>query len=407
MRGFLFGFALFIYLSTSLHAFDIGESLQIHGFASQGFLISSTNNFMANDSTSGTFAFTDVGVNANWAPTDNLRLGAQLYLRNFGDYTEKDVQIDWALIDYQLKDYLGVKLGKVKLPLGLYNEQRDIDFLRPMIFLPQSIYDESRRDLYLAYLGGGLYGNIPTSNWGDVDYHIFLGKTDYPNDSIQQKKTETSLRDAIDRNNAAPPSKQNPLIPSEFHSTHRESDQLYGGALIFNSAQIDLKLGITWMHAVTKIYLNDQSEPAGNNTINSHFVLSAEYGLDDWRLSAEYSEKDRSSEMFGKTTMDGPSQAGYLMLTYSPFDKWTFSVLYDVFYQMKDDKDGSDRPQSPGYYSWRRDFGIGLKYDINDYFTFKAEYHTVDGTAMQMTVFNPDGTKQYWDYFVTKISFNF
>lgn len=398
----------FILLTCSYSwALDIGESIQVHGFASQGFLSSTQNNFMGNDTKSGSTEFRDIGLNLNWAASDHLRLGGQLYMREFGDYSEDDVQIDWALIDFRPIDQLGVKIGKIKLPFGLYNEQRDTDFLRSMIFLPQSIYDETRRDIYLAYVGMGLYGNAPIKDWGDLDYHLFYGKTDFPDESIQMHKTDLGMISAINRNNNLPPQKQNNSIPSTFESTERKTDKLYGLALTFNFSEIDLKIGASWMSSATGIYLNDNPEPSGSNVVNSHFVFSAEYILQDWMLTAEYAEKDRTTHMFGKKSLDGPTQSWYLMLSYSPFEKWTFTGLYDEFYQLKHDKNGSTRPQSPDHSAWRKDAVFSIRYDINTYFTIKAEYHWINGTAMQLTVFNSEGTKQYWEYFTTKVSFNF
>jgi len=45
-----------------------------------------------------------------------------------------------------------------------------------MIFLPQCIYDESRRDTTLAYVGSSIYGNIGIESWGDIAYQVFYGE---------------------------------------------------------------------------------------------------------------------------------------------------------------------------------------------------------------------------------------
>jgi opacity protein-like surface antigen len=64
---------------------------------------------------------------------------------------------------------------------------------------------------------------------------------------------------------------------------------------------------------------------------------------------------------------------------------------------------------------WRKDYGAGLRYDVNDHWTLKAEYHYVDGCALLMQVVNPPPTlgssvpalRRYWDYVAVKASFNF
>jgi hypothetical protein len=48
-----------------------------------------------------------------------------------------------------------------------------------------------------------------------------------------------------------------------------------------------------------------------------------------------------------------------------------------------------------------------MRYDINENWTLKGEWHTVDGTALLLEFFNPDGTERYWQYGAVKVSYNF
>ncbi len=394
-------------LHAPLWAFDITESFQVHGFLSQGYLNSSKNNFLS-DSVGGTFEFTDLGLNANLSLYEDLRIGGQLFYRNLGNHSEDQISLDWAMIDYQPFDFLGMKIGKVKMPIGLYNENRDSDFLQPMIFLPQSIYDETRRDTYLAYVGAGTYGNFTVGSSGDCSYHLFLGEIDFPSDSVQLTGLEKSITSQINRNNKRPKNKQDSNLPDFFHFVERESDTLYGGALLYDSAWIrGLRLGASFLHAEFKTYVNDSAMPAGKTTIHGKFVLSAEYNWRDFLFVSEYNETDRTASLFGKISLDGPTQAWYGMVNYTPFESWTFSVLYDEFYLLKHDKDGSSRTQNPPYSSWRKDFGVGVRWEINDFWVVKAEYHWIDGAAMKMVHFNPDGLERYWSYGAARVSFAF
>jgi hypothetical protein len=409
MQRFVFSTCLMFlfFFSSPLWAFDFVESFQTHGFFSQGYLNSSGNNFLS-DSLGGTFEFTDVGLNANLALTDDLRIGGQLFYRNLGNYSEDQISIDWAMIDYQPFDALGLKVGKVKMPLGLYNENRDSDFLLPMIFLPQSVYDETKRDTYLAYVGAGVHGNFTVGASGDFDYHIFLGEVDFPSDSAQQASSEFSIQSQIAKNNALPPAKQNQDIPSSFDSVERESDKIYGGALVYNSSWVSgLRLGVSWLHATFETYVNGSSQLAGSTVIHGKFVLSAEYSWREFVFVSEYNETDRTSSTYDKVSLDGPSQAWYGMINYTPFESWTFSAMYDEFYTLKDDKDGSSRETLNPSSAWRKDFGIGVRWEINEFWVAKADYHWIDGTAMQMGLFNPDGAERYWSYGAARISFIF
>jgi hypothetical protein len=135
-------------------------------------------------------------------------------------------------------------------------------------------------------------------------------------------------------------------------------------------------------------------------------VLSLEYTWRDWLFVTEYGETDRQSKAAGVVTLDGPTQTWYAQLSYSPAERWTITALYDEFYKLKDDHDGSDSPSPTPHKVWRKDFGLALKYDIRDDLVFKAEHHWIDGGAMQLEVLNPV-VDRYWNYFAAKLSYSF
>ena len=152
--------------SMTAMAYDL-KGIDIHGFASQGYLYSDENNFFTANTKDGTFAYNEVGINFSTQPIDDLRIGMQLFSRDLGEMGNNDITVDWALGDYRVKDWLGIRAGKIKRPLGLYNDVRDADMARTVIFLPQGIYPEIQRDVINAIQGAELYGNLPLSSAGD------------------------------------------------------------------------------------------------------------------------------------------------------------------------------------------------------------------------------------------------
>ncbi len=158
------------------------RDVQIHGFASQGLLYTNTNNWLTTDSRDGSAAFTDFGVNLSTNLTDQLRVGAQLYDRNLGKLGQYHPSLDWAVVDYRFRRWFGLRGGKVKTALGLYNDSQDLDFLRVFALLPQSVYPTDLRDATIAHLGGDIYGNVPLPRrLGDFSYTAYVG---HRNDSI-------------------------------------------------------------------------------------------------------------------------------------------------------------------------------------------------------------------------------
>ncbi len=181
MHRRIFGVALLCFFAGQVRLqaqefkfFD--RTVQIHGFASQGFVYTNQNNWLTMHSSHGSGAFTDFGANVSMQITDNFRAGAQVYDRNLGNLGEWHPSLDWAFADYRFKHWLGVRGGKVKTVFGLYNDTQDLDFLRTFALLPQSVYPTDLRDATIAHLGGDVYGDISLKRGlGDLAYTIDAG----------------------------------------------------------------------------------------------------------------------------------------------------------------------------------------------------------------------------------------
>ena len=152
------------------------RTVQVHGFASQGFAYTDQNNWLTMPTSQGSAAFTDFGLNMSSPVTDKLRVGAQVYDRNLGQLGQYHPSLDWAFADYRFKSWFGVRGGKVKTTLGLYNDTQDLDFLHTFALLPQSVYPTDLRDTTIAHLGGDLYGSVSLRrHLGTISYTAYAG----------------------------------------------------------------------------------------------------------------------------------------------------------------------------------------------------------------------------------------
>ncbi len=157
--------------------------VDIHGFASQGYLYSPQHNFPTNQSSSGDARLTDLAINGSYNVLPNLRLALQVYAGQFGNRGEMVPDVDWGVIDYQYSSYIGLRAGRVKQPIGFYNESQDVDAARVFAFLPMGFYDPRFRTMLNSFDGGMFYGNIPVGKGGDlgnVDYTAFMGQKSIP-----------------------------------------------------------------------------------------------------------------------------------------------------------------------------------------------------------------------------------
>ncbi len=151
------------------------DGLQIHGFLSQGYIRTSSNRVFGHSEGDGSLDFIEAGVNASWTPLPQLQLAAQGLFRRAGAGHEHDFELDFGLIDYALLStadrQLGFRLGRIKNPLGLYNDTRDVAFTRPSILLPESIYLDSLREQFVSSDGALVYGEL-RSRWGDFSLEV-------------------------------------------------------------------------------------------------------------------------------------------------------------------------------------------------------------------------------------------
>jgi len=152
------------------------RAVQVHGFASQGFVHTDQNNWLTMNTSQGSGAMTDMGLNMSSQITDKFRVGAQVYDRNLGQLGQWHPSLDWASGDYRFTNWFGIRAGKVKTTMGLYNDSQDLDFLHVFALLPQGVYPTGLRDTTIAHTGGDIYGNVPLRrHLGDIAYTGFVG----------------------------------------------------------------------------------------------------------------------------------------------------------------------------------------------------------------------------------------
>jgi hypothetical protein len=152
------------------------RTVQVHGFASQGFVYTDQNNWLTMNTSQGSAAMTDMGLNLSSQLTDKFRIGAQVYDRNLGQLGQWHPSLDWALGDYRFTNWFGIRAGKVKTTMGLYNDSQDLDFLHVFALLPQGVYPTDLRDTTIAHTGGDIYGNVLLHHHlGDISYTAFVG----------------------------------------------------------------------------------------------------------------------------------------------------------------------------------------------------------------------------------------
>jgi hypothetical protein len=248
------------------------RTVQVHGFASQGFVYTNDNNWLTMNTSQGSAAFTDFGLNVSSQLTDKLRVGAQIYDRNLGQLGQYHPDLDWAFADYRFKSWFGLRGGKVKTTLGLYNDTQDQDFLRVFALLPQSVYPIDLRDAAIAHLGGDIYGSISLKHrLGDLAYTAYGG---HSTDSIYSGFT---------------------YLASEYGVTDHLGAIQYGADLRWKSPLRGLLIGASRFNEDTHSRAIPNSASAAGSTISVENSKAdwtnqfyGEYTVGKLRIDSEY-----------------------------------------------------------------------------------------------------------------------
>jgi hypothetical protein len=377
------------------------KNIHIHGFISQGYMISDRNNYLA-DSHGGTLEFNDAAINFSRQLYPNFHIGCQLYTRDIGDVGNNKIEIDWAFADFRMTDLVGFRLGKIKIPHGLYNETRDIDMLRTFIFLPPVYYDISRSTIN-ALNGVDIYGNYQFETIGNIEYQILNG--------VKRIETDSGWSRYMERRG--------------MDITRFESGYTGCGKLTWSPNIEGLRLGVTNiffdinadaetnqfpLSAQYRIDGPDLRYQLSNFNIMVNYV---EYTLQEMIFAAEYMTfrgdlviKTLSSEM-EPIVFNVPikTDALYLSMTYRLKNNFEIGGYYAVFWPDASDKNG--KLQTQDYIGWHKEAAICFRFDITNSIAFKTETHLIDGGALMMPQDNPDGVEQRTALLLLKLSYSF
>jgi hypothetical protein len=328
-------------------------NIQIHGYATQGFVYSTQNNWNSMTSSNGSPAWTEAVVNVTTQPEPKLRVGVQARYFLLGNYGNA-IALDWADADYKVNEKFGVRFGKVKTPEGMFNMIQDIDPAYIWSILPQGIYEVATRTSILSHYGGVVYGTLRLpSKAGSMDYRVWDGERIIAsNDPLLLPFAANGI-----------------LFPSG------QSCNMYGGTLQWHTPVQGLMLGVSESQ-------NHQGGTAtlgpftGNGTVKP-FQIPFYYGQYERSKFTAIGEYMRLPPNYTFTFTNGPTipvvldiRNWYLMSTYKLTEKLTGGVYYASSFNLQ-------APLGPARY--QKDWTLSARYDVSQYIYLKAEQHFVDG----------------------------
>jgi len=343
-------------------------NLQVHGYVTQGFLYTSTNNIFTTDSSDGSPAWNNAVVNLSAQLSSKLHFAVQSRYYILGNFGNK-VVMDWAAIDYKASDSFGIRVGKVKTPWGLFNETQDIDPSYSWVLLPQSIYPTTSSNSILAHYGGVIYGTVNLGEkMGKLDYRTWGGEGAYTADDgyfVTQAEAGYNLPAGIE-------------------------GILFGGAIHWKTPLPGLMIGASALkdNRWTAVFTANSGALTGTYTLpaNTQPNYFAIYQKDKLMVAYEYSRSwENTLTQFPGTptsSLRNDDRGWYGMASYKVTPKLTAG-----FYESQN----VDRQSLLGSSRYQKDFAASGSYDFNEFLYAKAELHFISGTGLGYdTTLNPD-----------------
>ncbi|PTN11392.1 hypothetical protein [Nitrosomonas aestuarii] len=382
------------------YSLDLGVGdWRAHGFASQGYTYTTGNNFFGNSQKDGSFDFREIGINVMGHVYPNLLIAAQGLYRNAGGSDTDNFRLDFANLDYQLplnnKSTVGIRLGRIKNPFGLYNDTRDVIWTRPGVTLPQSVYFDALalRQAMISSDGGLIYGRHA------IGEHAF--------------NAEFVTANPLDNTGGA----------SEFLTGHANAPGKMTGRPLFVG-----RAGYQWKEGRFRLLFSivdldrdfKSSSPAvSSGSIKTLYPLaSAQLNLEKWSFTAEYGQVilERSESL----TPDGAafkntSESFYVQSEYRFAPAWTALLRFDAFFANIHDRSGKKSAQLTGlpkHNFFAKDITFGLRWEFARNFLVAADYHRIHGTGWLSPTDNPQlfqGSEgdANWDLITVMFSYRF
>lgn len=364
-----------------------GSEVEIHGFVSQGYIKSTKENqYPVGNSGEGSFNFSDYAVNFSKQLDTDLRVGLQLFAQDRGNFGDNTLTVDWAFGDYRYRDWLGARVGKVKIPLGLYNASRDNDALRNPIILPQGIYTDYYRDLTNSVVGLGLYGTTQRGRAGKLAYEVNVGTL------------------PINRESA---------LAKAMYASAMGSGPTYNYGLEWQTPVDGLRLaasGLWTEWTGTSSWIPGLPETDWSMDPWTRTVYSLEYVRNNLILTAEYGREDFDVDFGdGSPVQLWRGDSWYVGAAYRLSDLVEVGCYYNEYYSDRNNRDGTNHADYfyPNPYNmYQHDLALTLRLDPLPDVAVKFEAHMLEGTGLNWLQ-DMTNMKKDWTMFAAKVTYNF
>ena len=358
------------------------SKLTVHGYLTQayaeakfsegGFANPTAEEIIFGIPEDGTFDYRTMAIQFRYEATPKDIMIVQLSSRSLGDSpindTEDEIELDWAFYERRLTNYTSLKVGRVQIPLGIFNEIRDVGtvlpFYRPpfVIYREGSFTSETVDGLALAHTFN------PDGAWS-IDFDVYGGQYEL-----------------LEANSFTPTDP--PAIAT--------AEDVIGFQLWLNSPFDGLRFGASGQVRDVTGGQEGLFRPFGKATRLETLQLSFDLNLEQFVGRVEYRIDDADpDEVFFGARFD----AYYVQLGYHPaavpkFRIYAQAEFLDVSQDSEDFIPPFGVPATRDLdTSLRQEYAVALNYFFSPSVVLKAEHHfDVDSDQLTlMPIFTPTG----------------
>jgi len=248
------------------------DAFDLHGYGTQTYAQTNGNAYIDADQ-KGTWDNNILALVGTVALGDKTKLWAQLETSSL-----EATRFSWFFLDFQLTDDSTVHVGRVKFPLGVYNETIDAKFLQQSSLEP-AVYQQAADFVHDAYTGVGYDHVQHLGDAGKITWQIYGGNA-YDTD---------------------------PPVASRDR-------RIYGARVTYATPIDGLRFLLSGYRTQVQILATD-------SLINeTRWIASVDYVNSDWDLKSEY-----GGHKFGSIDSD----AYYVQVGRTFATRWTVFGRYD------------------------------------------------------------------------------
>ena len=126
-------------LPVLLTTLSAQSKLNIHGYLTQAYAISDGNKIFG-ISPHGSADYRNLALQFRYDANPSNTIVFQFSHERLGStpimLLKEDVELDWGFFEHRFRNAISIKVGKIQIPLGIYNEIRDVGVLLPFYRLP-------------------------------------------------------------------------------------------------------------------------------------------------------------------------------------------------------------------------------------------------------------------------------